>query len=881
MIGKTLSHYRVVEKIGAGGMGEVYRARDEHLGRDVALKVLPAGTLGDEHARKRFRKEAQALSKLSHPHIATVFDFDTQDGTDFLVMELVEGVTLSDKLVSGPLPEKEITRLGAQLAEGLTAAHERRVVHRDLKPANLRVTPDGRLKILDFGLAKLVRPDVASATAPTESFTETQGVAGTLPYMAPEQLRGEQVDARTDIHALGAVLYEMATGQRPFPETQGPRLIDAILNRAPQPPSGLNRRVSPVLEGIILKALEKEPENRYQSAKEIAVDLRRLKRDTNSGRAAVAGAAGVAAPTKKRWRVLASGAALVALVIGGAVWFQFLRPSSKSEMAPMRVVPLTSLLGNELDPALSPDGNQLAFPWDGETGDNFDIYVKLIGAETTLRLTDDPARDCCPAWSPDGRSIAFMRISETKSEIFIVPALGGPERKLPTTSGAIPFLHMRFASWSPDGRFLAFADRDSDQEPYAIFLVSVESLERHKLSAPPAKYWGDGFPVFSPDGKTLALVRIAGESVSDIYLQSVAGGEPRRLTFGNRWIHGLDWTPDGSEIVYSSGLNEGRASLWRISASGGAPERLAVGGDAYKPSISGQGHRLAYVQNLTDSNIWRIELQSSTGRGGSPTRLIASTRGEIGPQFSPDGKSIAFCSSRSGTSEIWLCDSDGSNCLQLTSFEGPLTCAPRWSPDGQRIAFDSWPGGHGDIFVVDVERRVPRRLITSTSDDVVSSWSNDGRWIYFSSNRSGTYQLWKAPAEGGPAVQMTKNGGFAPLESPDGQFVYYAKFKDPGIWKVSVQGGEETLILDHLQPGLWGYWAVVEEGIYFLNAKAEPRPAIEFYRFATRQVTRVFVPEKDPIYGNPGLALSPDGRWILYAQMDQTQSDIMLVENFR
>ncbi len=574
--------------------------------------------------------------------------------------------------------------------------------------------------------------------------------------------------------------------------------------------------------------------------------------------------------------------ALLVLVIGGALWFQFFRPSSKSEMAPMRVVPLTTLPGRERDPALSPDGNHLAFSWDGETGDNFDIYVKMIGSETTLRLTDNPAEDCCPAWSSDGRYIAFMRISETKGEIFILPALGGPERKLLTTSGANPFGLLRFVSWSPDGRFLAFADQGPDEEPYAIFLVSVESLERHKLTAPPAEYLGDSYPVFSPDGKTLAFVRVVSAAVSDIYLLSVVGGEPRRLTFGNPWIIGLDWTPDGSEIVYSSGLLTSGNSLWRISASGGAPERSALGREkASYPSISGQGHRLAYRQGVSDSNIWRIELQSSTGRGGSPTRLIASTRLEGGTQFSPDGKKITFCSGRSGSTEIWICDSDGSNCFQLTSFQGPLTCTPRWSPDGQQIAFDSRPEGHGDIFVVDVERRVPRRLTTATSDDVVPSWSNDGRWIYFASNRSGTRQVWKASAEGGPAVQVTQNGGFAAFESPDGQFVYYAKYTEPGIWRVPVEGGEETLVLDLLQPGLWGYWAVSEQGIYFLNAEAEPRPAIEFYRFATRRTTHVFVPEKDPFYGDPGLALSPDGRWILYAQVDQETSDIMLVENFR
>ena len=279
MIGKSISHYRVTAKLGAGGMGEVYRAHDERLERDVALKVLPAGTLADETARKRFRKEALALSKLNHPNIATIYDFDTQDGVDFLVMEYVEGTTLAEKLAGRALPEKEVARLGTQMAAALEEAHEQGVIHRDLKPGNVMVTPKGQAKVLDFGLAKLVRP--VSETAVTGSLTETPAAAGTFPYMAPEQLRGETVDARTDLHALGVLLYEMATGQRPFPEARGPRLIDAILNTAPVPPSRFQPRLSTELERIILKCLEKDPENRYQSAQEIGVDLRRLGSSTS------------------------------------------------------------------------------------------------------------------------------------------------------------------------------------------------------------------------------------------------------------------------------------------------------------------------------------------------------------------------------------------------------------------------------------------------------------------------------------------------------------------------------------------------------------------------------------------------------------------------
>ncbi len=304
MIGQTLGHYRIVEKIGTGGMGIVYRARDERLQRDVALKVLPAGTLADESARRQFRKEALALSQLNHPNIATVHDFDTQEGVDFLVLEYIPGATLDEKLKTGPLGEKELVRLGGQMMQGLAAAHEAGVVHRDLKPGNLQVTPDGRLKILDFGLATLRQPEGAEAL--TRSVTEGHGVAGTLPYMSPEQLRGERVDPRSDVFSAGAVLYEMSTGRRPFAQ-----VADTLLN-PPAPPGSVQRSVAPGLEQIILKALDKDPERRYQSAREIVVDLERL-----SGPSVAA----VAAPVRgrRRWP-WAAAVAVVAVAVVAAYW---------------------------------------------------------------------------------------------------------------------------------------------------------------------------------------------------------------------------------------------------------------------------------------------------------------------------------------------------------------------------------------------------------------------------------------------------------------------------------------------------------------------------------------------------------------------------------
>jgi len=344
MIGQTLSHYRILEKIGAGGMGVVYRAHDERLDRDVALKVLPPGTLADEAARKRFRKEALTLSRLNHPNIETVHDFDTQEGVDFLVMEHIVGVTLDKKLAGGGLPEKEISRLGVQLAEGLAAAHQQGIVHRDLKPSNLLITEDGRLKILDFGIAKLLHP--ISETAATASLTEAQQpVAGTLPYMPPEQLLGEKVDVRSDIWSAGAVLYEMAAGRQAFREQVTAKLIDAILHQVPAPPRSVNAKASPELERIILKCLEKDPEDRYQSARELSVDLRRVGAPSTISRVSRQSA------LAQRWPLTASAAlvAVLAVLLGfnvGGWRSQLLRGAGVGRIESLAVLPLQNLSGD-------------------------------------------------------------------------------------------------------------------------------------------------------------------------------------------------------------------------------------------------------------------------------------------------------------------------------------------------------------------------------------------------------------------------------------------------------------------------------------------------------------------------------------------------------
>ena len=348
MIGQTLGHYRILEKVGSGGMGVVYRARDEQLERDVALKVLPSGTLGNDASRRHFRKEAMALAKLNHPNIETVYEFDTQDGMDFLVMEYVPGKTLADRLIGGALPEKEVIALGMQIAAALVEAHEHGIVHRDLKPANIALTEKGQAKVLDFGLAKLLRPrDETTA----DSLSSTCGAAGTLPYMSPEQMRGEQVDARSDLYTIGAVLYEMATYRRAFGEPLASRLIDAVLHQTPVPPRALNPRISPELERIILKCLDKNPEQRYQSAKELLVDLRRLEQSASGelvtpaplpkgrSRGAKLAAYGVAA-------LVALAAMLTAMYAGGWRDRLLVRPRSSAQIRSLAVLPFANLSGD-------------------------------------------------------------------------------------------------------------------------------------------------------------------------------------------------------------------------------------------------------------------------------------------------------------------------------------------------------------------------------------------------------------------------------------------------------------------------------------------------------------------------------------------------------
>jgi Tol biopolymer transport system component len=510
----------------------------------------------------------------------------------------------------------------------------------------------------------------------------------------------------------------------------------------------------------------------------------------------------------------------------------------------------------------------LAFAWNGGAGNHFSIYVKLTGTEESLRLTKQASSiDFNPVWSPDGRYIAFCRILKGETGIYIIPALGGTERRVRNTIWEVWFRGR--LSWSPDGKSLAFSDRASAGETASIFLLSLDSLEVRRLT-PPLRSKADFSPEFSPDGQTLAFVRDS-QDIQSIYAVPVFGGEERRLTADKTAKMGLAWTPDGREILFGDG-----SWLWKTSLHGGEPERLPFGQEGVHPSI--RGNRLVYLRQTANLNIWRRKVNSLLS-ASPPERFISSTRMESGPQFSPDGSKIVFESSRTGAYEVWMGRSDGSDLIQLTHLNS-VAGTPRWSPDGQKIVFDSFAAGNADILVMDSQGGSPRNLTGEPTNETVPSWSRDGHWIYFASNRTGALEVWKMPSTGGPAVQVTHHGGFAAFESPDGRFLYYAKgLAVPGLWRIPTKGGEESEVTSSLEAGYWGYWAVVEDGIYYLDTKA--KPGINFFDITTHRTMRLFDLENPPARFSSGLAVSPDKKTILCTQLDSLNSDIILVENFR
>ena len=543
--------------------------------------------------------------------------------------------------------------------------------------------------------------------------------------------------------------------------------------------------------------------------------------------------------------------------------------------AEVTLMPFTSYKGQEVSPAFSPDGNQIVFAWDGGDSDSanrFDLYVKVIGSESLLRLTSKPAVWLVPAWSPDGRTIAFLRTSDNDSGIFSVPAIGGPERKLADISFQYP--PVMTLNWSPDGRQLAYSAADgSDRQyfPSIIHTLTPETGEVRQIRSSECMYAFS--PIFSPDGKWLAFNCGFTDGISGIFVMPQGGGKARLLASATGLPLPLAWSKDGKRIIFSK---EDGADMWEVSSEGGKDSALLFARDAVQPAVAPHGNRLAYASGRDNMNLWRVDLN---GKGKlSPQLLISSTRAQRGPDISPDGKKIAFESDRSGWGEIWVSDFDGFNPVQLTNFHSHTGTA-RWSPDGAKIVFDSRESGVPALYLVDPRGGPPRRIPIEIRSASVPSWSRDGRWIYFMSDVPPNGGLYKIPPEGGNAVPVSRTVGYNVQEAPDGSLYFASAAVNAEIHVISKVGGKESSLSKMPRVAYPTDWVLATNGIYFIDRRSA-RATISFFEFDNGKVRVMTELQKEPEIWC-GIALSRDQRWLVYSQIDEKVSDITLAEHFR
>lgn len=851
MVGRTLAHYRILEEIDRGGMGIVYRAVDLKLHREVAVKVLPPELVADEDRKARFMQEARAAGALYHPHIATVFDIGEAHGITFMAMELIEGTRLRDLVSGARLPVSRALSLAIEVAEGLDRAHQKGIIHRDLKPENIMVTEDGHAKVIDFGLAKLVQPPFGREDSEGDTQvrvkTEAGTVVGTVSYLSPEQARGETTDHRTDIFTLGVVLSEMLTGKCPFLQKSSAETLSAILKEEASPLESAKLESSPEvisrLQHVLEKCLAKDREQRYQTAKDLALDLKSIQRQSESGVSALAAREGVPTPGFGRWLLIGSSLALVLLVgiLGYQLW-------PRQQMPPRLASPtqITSAIGLESYPTWSPEAGRLAYHLDrASDGRNFDIWVAQVGTGHTVNLTEDHRGiDMFPSWSPDGDQIAFWSARDGGG-YFVMPALGGRPRRVVGQSRQDAPALLPQPQWSRDGKELACVVYDGASA--FVDIVTVETGGSRRLSLPGRDHHARMDLAWSPDGRHFAYVdgRDYSAQVGVVRVLEIESGEAFALTNGRTSVWSPVWSPDGRFLYYVSNRG-GSMDLWRQKMRRGKPEGepqpVTTGVGIASAALSPDGEKLAYSKGRVVSNVWQVPilqerpatwfdakqvtfdeayiemlalspdgkmLAVSSDRSGNPDVWILPAEGgemqqltrdptpDWAPSWSPDGKEIAFYAYRSGKREIWVRPLSGGPAWQLTKGETESTF-PRWLPDGREIAFLSRRGGHFEVGVIPAVGGEARRLTNDSDVDDSYAFSPDGKWLVYESTRSGASNFWRVPRKGGEPQKLSEAEGELLCWSPDGKWIYFIGVgKSQGnLWTIPADGGPARQLTD-------------------------------------------------------------------------------------
>lgn len=837
-VGARLGPYEILGLIGAGGMGEVYRARDTRLRRTVAVKILSNVDTTAPDRLERFAREAQAAAALNHTNLLVVYDVGVDEHRPFIVSELLEGETLRDALtLRTGWPVRKALDAAVQICRGLAAAHTHGIVHRDLKPENIFICDDGIVKILDFGLARLIEPSPAPFRDATASLTGEGVVLGTVGYMAPEALRGATVDHRADIFAFGAVLYELLTGRRPFAGDCAADVMSAILTTDPPTLTELGVNVSEPLTRILARCLDKRAEARFQSASDLVFALDALATSSS----ATVPAEALTRKGRTPWRRSAL-AALGGLLLSAAVGFGFLWGRGAAQLQPVsavapslpRVQRLTELAGLEEFPAISPDGKSVAFT--ANVGGRREIFVRLIAGGSPLQITNAPVDHQLPRWSPDSSALVYFAPAapgDAQGTIWEVSALGGAPRRITSSLGGADVS-------ARDGAIVCFRLAGD-----AIELVtSPRDGSRFQTVArfPSGSYYW--YPRWSPDAKWIGFQRGDG-SRFDVFATPAAGGEPRQLTRDNTLVSGFSWLPDSSGILYSSGRRSTvpylpLLHLWETGLEEEEPRQITFDEVSYMyPDVAKDGTIVVSRMQRT-FDIWKFPIAGSAVENVRRGVRVTHQTGHVQtPTASPNGQDLAFLSDSGGHANLWVIGTDGSGLRQLTDERDPDVAVgvPNWSPDGRSIAFVSSRGNPGYTFGTWLVNPDGGNLRSLLPQALGVAWSPDGRWLYYVERANDVVK--KMPVDGGPAV-IVRPERARNLIGVDGSTLYYL------VERALVDGRPEFEIRA----------ASPEDGPSRLVA------SVPASRLASWQIQIV----------NP--SLSPDGQWLAQALIDGFTTNI-------